>query len=468
MVDRSQDEDRGRLAFLPLPLRRTARLAIAVVRWPGRKLLGILRRLHPRRVRATWRWGRLVVAATDRRREAAGLTVAVDITPLWGPLTGVGWYLYRLLESLATREGLGLRLYGPGMVPHPDDAGPTVPLPVGPAVEVVSYPVDDDLCLPRDWAIWLVRRLEPFLVARDANQVLFAPNYFLPPRFRCARGALVAMVHDLSVERFPWTMKEETHTALVAHLEKTVSRAAVVLTHTETVRSEILATPRFRVAKGPGVQDESPKVHAIAPGPGHLGAVVPAPPPPEVPSPFALHVGTLEPRKNVATLLEAWRRLQEGGESLPLVLCGDLGWKSEALREEIARGQARGWLHHLGYAPDSTLAGLYRETLLVVCPSLYEGFGLPLVEALLAGAPVVASDIPVFREVAGDAVLYAAAQDPAAWAGQVHRLHHDEELRRRLADRGRRRAADLSWEKTARETWGLWRRVAGGGGGDSS
>jgi glycosyltransferase involved in cell wall biosynthesis len=196
-------------------------------------------------------------------------------------------------------------------------------------------------------------------------------------------------------------------------------------------------------------------VRAIHHGPGHgpPRAAGPGALPAGTPERFVLHVGTLEPRKNLPLLLAAWRRLRQapahGPETPPLVLAGGFGWRADALRRQVARAAAEGWLVHLGYVTPEELAALYGAAEAAVLPSLYEGFGLPLLEALAAGLPVVASDIPVHREVAGEAALYAPPGEPELFARQVAALLADPELRRRLAAAARRRSQLFSWERAA-------------------
>ena len=406
----------------------------------------------PRRVAATWRWGRRLAADIRRRRREDGLTVAVDISPLFDSLTGVGWYLHELLRELADRPGLRLRLYGPTMFVGPEGPRPVAALPEGRAAEWVRHEVSDDLLVRRSWLTPLMRVVEPRLVAADGNRVVFAPN-FVPPRpLAASSGPLVTTVHDMTLHRTPWAMREETRADLERKLEQTIARAHTVVTPTETVRAELLE--RFR---GPAGAVRA--IHEAA----RLGRVTPGELPAAFPARFVLHVGTLEPRKNVATLLAAWPRLRAAmADAPPLVLCGKLGWQPESIEGDLARAAAEGWLLRLGYAPDETLAALYDRAALVVCPSHYEGFGLPLVEAMSAGTPIVCSDIPVFREVAADAALFVPPDDPAGWARAVAELLSDPIRARGLAARGTARVRDFSWRRTAERTLAVWSDAAGG------
>jgi len=377
--------------------------------------------------------------------------VAVEINSLYEALTGVGWYLYQLLVHLADREDLRLRLYGQSLVEgDPGAPRPVVELPRGPAIERIAYAAPEGLIVPPWRANQLLRRLAPLLLAADGNRVLFAPNYLFPPLFRFARGARVATVHDLGVWKVPWAVRPDSGAALRERLERTIFAADLLLTPSEAVRRELIER---------GVAPR--RVRAIHHGTGLIGRAAPSALPPRTPSRYALHVGTVEPRKNLPTLLAAWRSLRARGAQPPvLVLCGGLGWNAEAIHSEIVVAEREGWVVHLGYVGASELAALYRGAELVALPSFYEGFGLPVIEALQAGAPLVASDLPVLREVAGDAAIYAPPDRPDLWAERIAELLADSSLQQDLRRKGRERAERFDWRRAAAETVRAFAEIA--------
>jgi alpha-1,3-rhamnosyl/mannosyltransferase len=399
-------------------------------------------RLRPARLAATRRWLRDIAAATRARRRSRKLSVAVDVESLWVTRTGIGWYLHSLLSELATRQDLDLRLYGPQLFIDPSRPGPAVELPRGPAIDLVRYLVPDDLIIERQWLMPRLRRLEPLLVAADRSRVIFVPN-FVPPRlFRFVHGALVATVHDLTYKNFPWTLHADTHRALTRQLDRTLSRARLVLTDSEAVQREIVRYGKCR----------ADVVRAIHLAPRQVD-VTEGQLPSTMPPRYALHVGTFEPRKNLPMLVRAWKHLHDVEQiRLPLVLCGAAGWHRHELDALLSEGEAAGWLINLGYVSDADLATTYRRAFLVCCPSLYEGFGLPVLEAMSAGTPVVASDIPVHREVAGDAAVLLKPEHPQEWAAAVAALADDPHRLGELAQRGKRRAAAFTWHATAEKT----------------
>lgn len=406
---------------------------------------------QPRRLIATWRYARQLQRTMAQRRQETRLTVAVDVSALWQPLTGIGWYLYRLLESVAQRDDVRLRLYGLSLFDKEGLPDPVIELPQGPALEWVRYRVPEDLSVVHYYLSDRLRAQQDRFIAGDGNDVLFAPNYFLPPWFDRAQGHLVVTVHDLGLLRVPDTLHDHTRQQLAQHLEQTLRRTRRVLTDSETVRQELIET---------GMATEE-TVHAVHLGPGSVAKVETPRRPAGCPDEFVLAVGTLEPRKNLSTLFAAWRGWrQAGGAPPPLVLCGGLGWKSEGLQAELEAGRAEGWLHHLGYLDDAEVAGLYEAARWVAMPSLYEGFGLPLVEAMSFGAPLLCSDIPVLREVAAEAAIYALPLDVEAWIRQSRRLAEDDALRLDLGQRARRRGTEFDWQRTAQETVAVWRAAA--------
>lgn len=424
---------------------------------PYRWLKARVWRLHPRRFATTFRWLAEVAGAIRRRRRERRLTVAVDVRILWEPLTGIGWYLVRLLEELAGRPDLALRLYGPSAAAEEVVPPPVVPLPAGPALELVLYPTPEESLVHQDRLIRLLRRLERWLIAADGNRVVFAPNYLPSERFSAARGELVATIHDLSYRRVPWALRQETLDRLSSELDETWYRARRIITDSQAVRDEM-------VAEGLATPE---RIRVIPLGPGQRldGALEGAEPPPDTPPDYALGVGTVEPRKNLETLLRAWGRLHRersgAGGAPPLVLCGLPGWKSEGIQRAMATGRAEGWLHVLGYVDEAALAGLYRRARLFAFPSRYEGFGLPVLEAMAAGAPVVASDLPVLRELAGDAAAYVQPLDVEGWVRALARVLDDSELARRLGEAGRERARRYDWRQAAERHVAVFREVAG-------
>ena len=279
--------------------------------------------------------------------------------------------------------------------------------------------------------------------------VAFFPHYDVPPAGPLP--PLVVTVHDLSHfilrDLFP------AHKRVLASwlMRRAVSRARAVLVDAGSTRRDLLL--RIPAAAG--------KVHVVPLGVGPAffapeGAPLPAPREP----PYLLCVGNRKPHKNLEAAVEVLHRLREGYPELRLVLAGaPLADGGALLRHAAARGVLER-VDDVGAVSDAELRELYAGTACFLLPSLYEGFGLPALEAMASGAPVVASDRASLPEVVGDAGLLADPEDPDALAAAVHRVLSDPALRAELRTRGLARAARHTWAAAATGTAERLRQAA--------
>jgi alpha-1,3-rhamnosyl/mannosyltransferase len=178
---------------------------------------------------------------------------------------------------------------------------------------------------------------------------------------------------------------------------------------------------------------------------------------------YCLSVGTIEPRKQIDTLLDAFVSIDPAlQQRYPLVLIGDRGWLSAATHERIANLQTRGRARYLGYVPQADLPMLYSAAAACLYASVYEGFGLPAVEAMASGAPLIATAAASLPEVCGDGAVLVAPGDSDAIAQALVRLLTCPDLAADLAARGRVAADRFSWQRTATKTVGVYRQLLQG------
>src|SRR5437867_7243951 len=183
---------------------------------------------------------------------------------------------------------------------------------------------------------------------------------------------------------------------------------------------------------------------------------------------FVLYAGNVKPHKNLARLIQAFDLVRQRGLGhLKLVLIGDEISKYAALRRAVHRHQLHKYVRFLGYLPEATLAVMYRLAGVFVFPSLYEGFGLPPLEAMASGTPVVISNVSSLPEVAGDAAVLVDPYDPMAIADGIYRVLTDETLRRHLRKKGLARAGQFSWEGSVRRVHKIYRQGSNDGRGGS-
>ncbi|HUC19537.1 MAG TPA: glycosyltransferase family 1 protein [Acetobacteraceae bacterium] len=291
-------------------------------------------------------------------------------------------------------------------------------------------------------------QLELPFFARDG--LLFSPGN-IHPLLPLARMGSVVTVHDLAYAAYPEAYSKAFRLLYSLLVPAALRRADAVITVSDAEKTHILG--RHPAANG--------RIHAV-----HLGAPqgCPAGDGPSVPEntlanrPFVLWVGTLIARKNPQGVIDAVARVNQdtpldlivAGASQPGLLKGGLSLPPEL----------QGRVHFHGQINDiAELRRLYESATALVFPSFYESFGLPPLEAMRFGCPVIASDIPALREICGDAALYADPHQPADIARRIRRLLNDPALRAELSERGSRRAVLFSWERCARETFTILSRV---------
>jgi glycosyltransferase involved in cell wall biosynthesis len=178
-----------------------------------------------------------------------------------------------------------------------------------------------------------------------------------------------------------------------------------------------------------------------------------------LPAPFIFFVGALEPRKNLGALLDALKLIHARGEKVTLVIAGPRAEGAGRLNAQIARDGLEPWVRFLGYVPKRELITLYRLASVFVFPSLCEGFGFPLLEAMASGLPVAASDVSALPEIGGEAAVYFDPRSPEDIADKVIKLLQDTQLRQEIVEKGKKRVLDFDWSKTASETLNYYKDV---------
>jgi glycosyltransferase involved in cell wall biosynthesis len=265
--------------------------------------------------------------------------------------------------------------------------------------------------------------------------------------------ALVVTVHDLAFERFPELFPPRWLKLYRRGLSIARDEADLVLVPSAFTATEL---------EGAGVERDRIRVTPLAGGSWEIepgDEDVEEAPAREPSEPYVLAVGTIEPRKNLDRLVRAFRRaVEEAGLPHVLVLAGDVGWHEEELIDEIRR-DPRGRVRYVGRVTEARLPTLRRDAAAIAYPSLYEGFGLPVLEALAAGVPTLSSSSAAIPEVAGDAALLVEPENEDAIAAGLVRILTDTALRDDLMAKGPARAAMFSWAATARATLDAYREA---------
>jgi glycosyltransferase involved in cell wall biosynthesis len=349
--------------------------------------------------------------------------VGIDLTACWRPRVGmvtlalqlashlleVGAHRYTLFCSRERPAGLG-----------------------GATCRVVLSPYRHELANKLRWLPWVE--------ARAGLDAVLYPYWPCPPWRHRDAPPVVVEIHDLAFRVRPDEVPWQQRAYLGSLVPSALHRAVRVLVPSEATRRDLLAHYPL-----PGLEE---RVRVVPEG-WSLGAVEPGALPPGLRPGFLLAVGTIEPRKNYGRLLAAYRLLKAGGEAPPLVVVGRPGWAYGSVLAEL---RAEPGVHLLGHVDDATLRALYRAASVLAFPSLYEGFGLPLLEAMAEGLPAVAGAAGSLPELAGGAAVVVEPTDVEAIADGLRRALCDSELRARLSAAGRARAAEFTWERAARAT----------------
>ena len=372
------------------------------------------------------------------------MRLAVEVSTCSSRRAGIGYYTEHLADALwATRApGDDLTLISNGRPASELDDRWRDRLRIGGA------PVR---------SLWMQRDAHRMLADAGADFAVF-PNYLAPLAIRCP---YVNIVHDLAIIRTPGFFNLRKLALQRPLLPRVIRRAAAVGTVSAASRRdivELLGVPEQRVLMLPGAAHPAcrlPAADDVARVRRGYG----------IDRPYVLSVGTLEPRKNLPMLLRAFDRLLARAGSraaeTDLVVIGGRGWRDRELRAEIARRLATGRLHVLGYVPEQDLVPLYGGAEVLAFPSHFEGFGLPVVEAMACGTPVVATDVEALREVGGGAATLVPPDDEAALADAIAALVEDAGARESARARGLARAAHFSWEDTAERLWAFARTTVG-------
>ncbi len=369
--------------------------------------------------------------------------ILIDITAAVRQGAGIGRYareLTRAILSAFPQHRYTLFYAGPVRFPLPWTQAPHVRLRAAP--------------LPEKGMVWLWHRLRlpiPIEALTGSQDLVYSPDFLLPPTLPGQRTLLT--VHDLSFEIMPETLPEPLVAYLQRNVPRAVRRATHILADSESTRQDLIrrwgvlperitvlysgVDPRFCPIEDPVEQARVRARYGLGPWP------------------FILTVGTVQPRKNYPRLIEAFATLVREGTFADghLVIVGEKGWKAEGTFEAIRRSGLAGRIHWLGFVADEDLPALYSAAAAFALVSRYEGFGLPALEAMACGTPVVASRTSSLPEVVGEAGILVDPESVEEIAAGLRRALTDPERRAALRAAGLERARRFTWEAAA-QRWG--------------
>ena len=391
------------------------------------------------------------------------MKIILATDPIFWPLTGIGRYTFELATRFSSEPRLAdIRFFNLGRWQDATEFERAENGDTGEAANSgflkKSFGLLRKSLSNNQTAVKIYSRITPFIYQRrlkpfSAEYIFHSPNFMLP-RFD---GKKVATFHDLSVLKYPEFHPDSRVSLLQPEVIKAANEADHIIAVSEAVRQEIIeyfSMPTGRVTAIPQasfIGDCTPDPELLE---GFLRGLD------LVKGQFLLFVSSIEPRKNISRILDAYESLSPSFKRQnPLVFTGSSGWKSEVVLERIKRLGDSGLVRYLGYTSDADLKFLYASAGALVFPSIYEGFGLPIIEAQAMGVPVVTSNLSCMPEVAGDAALLVDPYNVDDISGALEQVMLDEGLRQKLKASGLNNARQYSWGKTAARTLDVYSRL---------
>ena len=371
------------------------------------------------------------------------MRIGIDATALPSQPAGAGNYmihLIRALGSLGTGHEFVVFAYQHGF-----DLIHTPDLPA------LSWVLTTDK-RPFQRLIWEQTTL-PRLVRSSGIELLHSLHYTRPLRLPCRS---VVTFHDMTFFLYPQMHTLPKRLFFPLAIRQSARLADAIIAVSESTRQDtirLLGVPEDKIIAIPNGVGSEFQVISNANLLSEVRSKY------HLPDEFILYVGQIEPRKNLPTLLRSYKKLVAMGEKIPLVIVGSFGWMYKNVLREIDALGLEKLVHFTGYAPTEDLSIIYNLARIFVYVSIYEGFGLPTLEAMACGTPVITSAVSSMPEHVGDAGILIPPYDEDALAQAMHLLLNDQALREHLSTKGRTQAAQFTWERAAQETLKVYQRV---------
>lgn len=375
------------------------------------------------------------------------MRIALNATALLSPLTGIGQYTYHLAKGLQAKQGLELDFfYGSGWSKELRDK---------PASNIATIKSLVKRFVPHPYSVsrFIQQRRFNGGIRSNPPDMYHEPNFLA---FKCPKPSIIT-VHDLSWIRFPHTHPVERVRAMDKYFEPGLRRASLILTDSEFVKRELMEVfglrPELIVPVPLGVEPlfRPQTAEETLPVLSRHGLLH---------GQYLLAVGTLEPRKNLQVALHAFMQLPPAmRKHYPLVLVGMTGWHTSALEAQMAPMIRAGEVRQLGYLSREDLATVIAGATTLIYPSIYEGFGLPPLESMACGVPVIASNVSSLPEVVGDTGLLVNPHDAEAVAQAIQRMVSDPALRCKLSANALARSKGFTWDRCVTQTMGAYQQL---------
>lgn len=372
------------------------------------------------------------------------MKIAIDIRAAGGEKAGKGWYTFNIVQHLLKIDSRNSYiLYSKEKIPGFDHFK---------NIQLKLFKTPG--------ALWHLKVAHD--IAKEKADIFFAPSSYIIPTLLPKSIKTILTVHDLVAFLYPDSHNKKATIIEKLLLKRALKKAAHVCAVSENTRQDILTRFNYNDKKIDVVYCAASEEFQKIPKENLRKFITQTNLPPN----FFLAVGTLEPRKNYKNLIRAFKevsdRLPAGRHGFPdyyLLVVGQKGWNYESIYELIKAGYLNKKVHFLGYLSNKSLLNLYNLAKALVFPSFYEGFGIPPLEAMKCGCPVIASHTSSIPEVVGDSALLVNPESPAQIADAMIKLIKDPELAGQLSEKGLKQAEKFSWEKSARKLLKIFNKL---------
>ncbi len=366
------------------------------------------------------------------------MIIGVDARPVsYPPLTGIGVYLNNLLQAIQELDEENHYYLISNKAINFEVVNPQWKKIEGRFPQRMISTLWMQCCIPH-------------IASKLKLDLFWGPRHQLP-LFMPKNIKTVLTIHDIVHVLFPHTMNLPTLITERLLMKQSIRRADYVIADSISTASGIQEH----------YQTEPTSIGVVYPGAPafaeHIHSPISADE--KLPQKFFLFVGTLEPRKNLKAILSAFALLDADREDVDLVIVGNIGWKSKDAINLLGMHRHRNRIHLAGYVDDARLSFIYQNALCLLYPSLYEGFGFPILEAMNYGVPVITSNVSSMPEVAGDAALLIDPNDEKGLADAMKRILVNDEIRKIMISKGYERVKKFSWKRCAEETLDTFEKV---------
>lgn len=361
--------------------------------------------------------------------------------------TGIGWYTQKLVEHICVDkqfeyEGYIFNFINRNKIEHINKQ------------ENITYKTN--VLLPysiyrRIWNYVPISYNNMFMSKADVYHFF---NYIVPPRLN---GRVIVTVYDMVYKKHPDTMEEATRLRLEKELKSSVHRADIVITISENSKNEIIEylgidDKKIRIVP-PGIHLDDYEKRLTSDIKTQVKVKY------NLPDKFILYLGTLEPRKNIETILKAYNQFKKENTRVKLVMAGSKGWKYESIFQVAQELGLEKDVIFTGYVDEVDKWAIYKMAELFVFPSLYEGFGMPVLEAMASGIPVITSNSSSLPEVVGENGCMVDPYDYLQISEYMNKIISDRAFKSELITEGLKRAKEFTWEKSAKKMLSIYKEL---------